>query len=487
LPDLIGSLKTYWGSNPFKLHTEYLGAVPVALALVGLSGFRKDPRVRACAIISAVCVLFALGAATPLHRLTYHVVPMISGFRAPSMMLGPGAFFVALLAGLGWQRVMDARNGGDPVPWRWIWMAASPMLLLGLAAALSPDGLLRWALSALYPPGWPEIPSSELVAPLRVGGWLLLVGAAISLAAGQGIAKKRLPSAAVLGVLVLLVVDLWRVDMRYLEVRDPDVVFASDPAIEYIQATLRPGERVFQPILPQHGRTYGQNELMLHEIPSVMGVLNFRLRWYDELVGGLSYRNLLRPALWILFDVRYLILPEEVESELLTPVAGAPGVHVYEVVNDLPHAFFPASVVVEPDESRAIERTLSLQDPTTVAVVEATQAPAAGQGSARISSLELDRLELDVEAVDGGLLFISEVFHPAWEARVNGVPTAILRTNGAFRGLVVPAGRSTVEFRYARGELQAGFWISGLTALGLVLSALWLGARSWLGWKQPAA
>ncbi|HKK07410.1 MAG TPA: hypothetical protein VKA44_00845, partial [Gemmatimonadota bacterium] len=28
LPDLIGSLGTYWGANPFKLHTEYLGAVP---------------------------------------------------------------------------------------------------------------------------------------------------------------------------------------------------------------------------------------------------------------------------------------------------------------------------------------------------------------------------------------------------------------------------------------------------------------------------
>ena len=69
--------------------------------------------------------------------------------------------------------------------------------------------------------------------------------------------------------------------------------------------------------------------------------------------------------------------------------------------------------------------------------------------SAAISALELDRLELDVEATEGGLLFVSEIFHPAWEARVNGDPVEILRTNGAFRGVVVPAGESTVEFRYA--------------------------------------
>ncbi len=429
-------------------------------------------------------MLFALGAATPLHRLTYYVVPMISRFRAPSMMLGPGAFFVALLAGLGWQRVVDARDGGDPVPWRWIWLAAAPLLLMGLAAALSPEGLLRWALNALYPQGWDRIPSTELVAQLRVGGWLLLAGAGVSLVVGQGIDRKRLPSAAALGVLLLLVIDLWRVDIRYLDVRDPNVDFAPDPAIEYMQETLRPGERVFQPILPQLGRTYAQNQLMLHDIPSVMGVLNFRLRWYDELVGGLSYQNVLRPPLWTMFDIRYLTLPAEVDSDLLTRVAGAPGVHVYEVVNDLPHAFFPASVVAESEESQAIAFALSLEDPTGLAVVEAAEAPAAGQGSAEISAIELDRLELDVQATEGGLLFVSEIFHPAWEARVNGEPVEILRTNGAFRGVVVPAGQSSVEFRYARGELQAGFWISGLTALGLLLSALLLGVRNWRGQRQ---
>ncbi|MEN8145806.1 MAG: hypothetical protein ABFS14_12755, partial [Gemmatimonadota bacterium] len=487
LPDLLGSLGMYWGSNPFKLHTEYLGAVPLALALVALSGVRRDPRVRSCAIISAVCVLFALGAATPLHRLTYHIIPMISSFRAPSMMLGPGAFFVALLAGLGWQRVVDARaGGGTSLPWRWIWVAASPLLLFGLAAALSPEGLQRWFLNGFFPRGWSRLPSAELASQLQVGGWFLLAGVAGSLAVGQGVTQKRIPSAAVAGVLLLLVIDLWRVDVRYLDVRDPVAEFASDPAIEFMQANLRPGERAFQPQLPQGGRTYGQNELMLHDIPSVTGVLNFRLRWFDELAGGVGYQNVLRPTMWTLFDIRYLTLPVPVESDLLTPVAQAPGVHVYEVVNDLPHAFFPASVVAEREEAQAIAFTLGLEDPLGLAVVQAGQAPVAGQGRAEISALGLDRIELDVEATVGGLLFVSEIFHPAWEARVNGEPAEILRTNGAFRGVVVPAGSSSVEMTYARGELTAGFWISGLTAFGLLLSALLLGARSWRGRRQSS-
>ena len=118
LTDLIGSLGTYWGTNPFKLHTEYLGIVTVVLALLGLTGIRTDLRVRNLGAIAVLCLLFALGAATPIHRLMYAVIPFVSRFRAPSMMLGPGALFVALLAGIGWQRVLDAdRESGSPLSW----------------------------------------------------------------------------------------------------------------------------------------------------------------------------------------------------------------------------------------------------------------------------------------------------------------------------------------------------------------------------------
>ncbi|MXX77917.1 MAG: YfhO family protein, partial [Gemmatimonadales bacterium] len=120
LRDLIGSLPgSYWGQNPIKLHTEYLGAVTIALAILGLSaGFGRsldrDHRrvVWFLAGASFLGVLFALGAATPVHRIAYTLLPMMSSLRAPSMMLGPVTVFVALLAAYGWEAVLIRRAAG---------------------------------------------------------------------------------------------------------------------------------------------------------------------------------------------------------------------------------------------------------------------------------------------------------------------------------------------------------------------------------------
>ncbi|MDX1578802.1 MAG: hypothetical protein R3266_09960, partial [Gemmatimonadota bacterium] len=132
LPDLVGSLGTYWGTNPLKLHTEYLGSIPIALALLAVAGsFRpvlaagQRRTVWFLAGASAVGLLFALGAATPVHRIATAVLPLMSSFRAPVMMMSAVALFVALLAGFGWETVLAARaregHRGGP---------ASPIVLL---------------------------------------------------------------------------------------------------------------------------------------------------------------------------------------------------------------------------------------------------------------------------------------------------------------------------------------------------------------------
>ena len=81
--------------------------------------------------------------------------------------------------------------------------------------AFSPDGLIRWAYHSWYPAGWSRMPPPELAGQLRANGWLLLIGWGGALAVGQAIATRRLPNMALLGVLAILVVDLWRVDARY--------------------------------------------------------------------------------------------------------------------------------------------------------------------------------------------------------------------------------------------------------------------------------
>ncbi|MEJ2547212.1 MAG: hypothetical protein P8125_05280 [Gemmatimonadota bacterium] len=469
LPDLVGSLQTYWGTNPFKLHTEYLGVVPVTLALVALTGLRSDARVRLMGAIALLCILFALGSATPFHRLTYALVPLISRFRAPSMMLGPGALFVALLAGIGWERI-SARpagtEGGSRPSGAALATLLGPLLLVGLLALASPEGMARWAHTALFPAGFDRFPGPDGFAQLRGNGLMLVLGtAAVFAAAWSSDRGGVIPLAAAALVASVLVADLWRVDARYLSTVRPEQVFPADPSISRMRDGLEEGERVF----PVPGRTgYRPNELMGYRVPSVTGSQNFRLEWFERLSGGLSYRNFGAPALWQLLDLRYLTTDAPVETPLLSEVERGPRGVVYEVASDAPHAWFPGSVEATRDTAEALRRVLELEDPRALAIVEAERAPPAGAGEARVTSLEPDEIVLEVVAEQPGLLFVSEIWHPSWLATVDGEPAKVFRTNVAFRGVVVPEGAHRVRFRYSASEFRLGFALSGV---GLLLAA----------------
>ena len=55
-----------------------------------------------------------------------------------------------------------------------------------------------------------------------------------------------------------------------------------------------------------------------------------------------------------------------------------------------------------------------------------------------------------------GFLVVTDQFYPGWAATVNGTPTTVLRANVAFRALRLPAGESTVEFRYRPLSIRLG-------------------------------
>ncbi len=470
LPDLIGSLGTYWGSNPFKLHTEYLGAVPLALAAISLVDLRRDPRVAFLAVTAVVCVLFALGAATPIHRIAYYVIPFVKQFRAPSMMIGPASLMVALLAGLGWQRVLLARGGEHRIRWGWVLGLVGPLFLFGLAAAVAPAGLVQWVRTAWYPVDWARTAQLDPIPALRANGWFFLIGTGAALTAARAVSLRKWPRWIVVALLLLLVTDGWRVNERYLRVVSRDLLFPTDAVISHLQNSMETGERAF---VPSQLTSYGPSELSVHRIPSVTGIQKFRLEWYERFTGGLGMSNVgTVPALRLL-DVAFIVGSPGLTAELLSAEVESDRGVAYRVATETPHAFFPRTVEAVGDTAEALRRVLG-SDPTELAVVESDVAPAAGEGTARIRSFAPNEIVVDVEAVRGGLLFLSEVYYPAWTAWVDGQEAEVLRTNVAFRGVVVPVGSHELRLRYSASEFAIGFAISGITA---ALVFAWLAGR----------
>lgn len=63
---------------------------------------------------------------------------------------------------------------------------------------------------------------------------------------------------------------------------------------------------------------------------------------------------------------------------------------------------------------------------------------------------------------------VAESWYPHWHAEVDGREVPLLRVNGGFLGVAVPAGEHGVRFTYRVPTYQVvGLAVSGVTALAL--------------------
>jgi hypothetical protein len=88
---------------------------------------------------------------------------------------------------------------------------------------------------------------------------------------------------------------------------------------------------------------------------------------------------------------------------------------------------------------------------------------------------ESDHVRIAVAAARSALLVLNDTYFPGWEARVDGVPSRIYRTNVFVRGVVVPPGTHVVELVYRPASFRIGASISIgslLLAVGLLAGAV---------------
>jgi len=110
-----------------------------------------------------------------------------------------------------------------------------------------------------------------------------------------------------------------------------------------------------------------------------------------------------------------------------------------------------------------------------------------GAGSARITKYGINRIDVDVDTDREAILWLSEIWYPAWKASVNGKKTEVYRANYSFRAVVVPAGKSKAVFKYDSAYFNTGAWISLLTlTAALAYLAIMFGWRRKTGERVSA-
>jgi hypothetical protein len=79
---------------------------------------------------------------------------------------------------------------------------------------------------------------------------------------------------------------------------------------------------------------------------------------------------------------------------------------------------------------------------------------------------------LAVDLPEPCFLVLADTFYEGWTARIDDRPTPIHRTNFAFRGVEVPAGKHGVVFEFASASIRVGAIISAASGAAALLLAL---------------
>jgi len=512
-PFVLGAMNStffkipYFGLDFRPPHFLYLGILPMICVFGSLFLIRSNAMTYFWLATGVLSFLLSFGNATPLAWVLYNIPPFGS-FRALSLLYVFAAMAFAIVTGLVLSKLMEEKL----LPRRIIVFAASVICLAWGSISLSVQMLQeiielpeRTSLEGNLPPFW-ENPA--ILVPAFGTLLILFVFLLWLYRPNSKPFKSALLAVAVADVAFVGWFGEWRsmpVSVSSLRQSPPIASFAAN--VKESHQRLLPVRGVSgsdDEAPPNLSRIWGINSAS-----AVGPLLNTR---YLELLGMTEGGFL--PVPWTFtsefrgFDIlaiKYLTVPygdtrlnayKLDEQPIYRKVADTGRAQVYENSRAMPRAWLVGEtrVMADRDVVGTIRRgempSGEVFDPSKLALVSNAGMKSEGfvpskkvlkvdnfVGNVKIVSLENDAVRLESDAVTESFLVLSDLFYPGWKVAVDGKPDAIVRTNYVLRGVLLPQGKHTIEFRYQPVYLYVG---GGISLLGVLL---WLGL-SWRALKS---
>lgn len=487
LNQYLANVPTYFGTQPFTSGPIYAGAIVCFLFILGL--FVVERPIRDWLLATTILGLM-LSWGKNFEFFNYFMFDFFPGynkFRSVSMAITIALICMPLMGFLALEKLISME-----------WNKQTQKALYISAGITVGICLLIWITAGAG--DYTGIRDSQLPKPLvsaleadrqdmrtsdawRSTIFVLLAAAVIFL-----YKQKIVPLNAAIALFALVVtIDLWAVDKRYLNeesfVRDPRrQFFALTEADQYILQDPDISYRVFNLPNPwQEARTS-----YFHQ--SIGGYHGAKMRRYQELIDhclGQQYSELVS-------QLQAGSMPDLEEFSTINMLnaryllAGTTRNAVIRNDHALGNAWLVEEVIPvnSPNEEMA---ALCGLDAAEQAVVDQSKFNVSRQsynGSGTIELLEFKPNYLRYQAsIDEGpaMAVFSEIYYPiGWQAYLNGEKAEHVRANYVLRAMELPAGEHTIEFRFDSPSYRTGnivMWISNILLLGMLLAGLVLGYK----------
>ena len=468
---IIKNLPLYWGDQPIVSGPTYAGAIVIFLFLLSL--FLLKGRFKYWILTLTILSIFLAWGKNfmPLTELFLDFFPGYNKFRAVSMILIVAEFTLPLLAFLAFNNFIfsDANKLSKIKSLKNAFFVTGGITLL---FSLAPNMFFDFVGvndSVLASNGWPvEALQSDRASMLSSDAWRSFFFVSLAFLSLFLFIKNKVSSNNIILVFaVLLLLDMWTINKRYLNdshfIRSSKIKtpYKATQADNYILSDNDPNFRVFN----QSVSTFNDaSTSYFHK--SIGGYHGAKLKRYQELIdshiskGNMQVLNMLNTKYFILQTGKVNINP-----------------------NVLGNAWFIKDVkIVE----NADDEILALNDfdASSIAVIDKRFQSFLGEFSEDSSSnIKLDEyqpnyLRYSSVSTKNQIAVFSEVYYDkGWNSYIDGELVSHFRANYILRAMNVPKGNHTIEFRFEPEIFKIGERISLASSILLIISLIFVSVR----------
>ncbi len=487
---VVQSVVMYHGKQPGTSGPVYVGAIVVFLFFLGL--FVVKGRYKWWLLIATVVsiVLSWGGNVMGLTSFLLDYLPLYNKFRAPSMILVIAQIAMPLLGFIALNNILTGKLEKKEVLNGLKWAAiisGGLSLIFALLPGLTGDFSSAYDIRLQLPDWLVDAAVSDRQNALRNDAFRSFIFIALAAGALYFWQLKKIKTntfIAVLGILIL--VDLWAVDKRYLN--DSNFVSKREaqnpfPEMPVDQAILQDKTLSYR-VLPLQDPFQDARSSYYHK--NVGGYHAAKLRRYQELIDN----QILPEMQQMVGGLQAGSQPDSVFQDLSVINMLNTKYVIYDlnsppIIN--PRAFGNAwfvngfKVAENADEENTVLKEIN---PLDVAVVdrrfsdqiEGKKFVKDKNGSITLTEYQPNYLKYSTKASTEQLAVFSEIYYDkGWNAYIDGKEAPHFRADYVLRGMVLPGGEHTVEFKFHPQSYYTGNKISLASSILLILAVIGFG------------
>ncbi len=448
-----------------RVESGYIGAAALYLAALGLLSHLLDRRVWFLAGLGLLAYLFALGYQGPIYP-RVATLPLFDAAWKTARAIYLLSFALAIVAALGVEAFLTSAPP-DVDYNREQWLSLSNELLKrGWIITLMFGGILLW----MYAPSLVQgVPAGDPRAQARLGLQLAALLAEVTAIISWIAAMERPCWRA--GLPLLLLAELVATG-ALVEMEPAGDATSHEAAIAYLRAD--PGWFRVDVDAAARG-LWSPAALQAAGFECPQGSGNpMELFSYTQFYWAVPHKG--APA-YQLFGCKYIVAPKGAQpgGEGIWPVFEKDAtidLHLNTNAMNRVWLVYDTAPVATIEAANEILFAADF-DPARVATVEGGPdlESAGATGTIEVWAYRPNRATFGVSTSETALLVLSDMHYPGWRAWVDGAPAPIYKTDGIFRGVIVPPGEHRVEMRFFPRSLRLGLGLAAMAGWLIVVGA----------------